>query len=108
MTTFVLVPGAGGQAWYWHRVVPRLAFRGHDAVAVELPAGDEQARFEDYVRTVVRAVPPGAARASGGSGLAVVGQSLGGLVAPVAAQRCSADLLVLVAPMIPNARRDRW
>ena len=59
MTTFVLVPGAGGQAWYWHRVVPRLAFRGHDAVAVELPAGDEQARFEDYVRTVVRAVPPG-------------------------------------------------
>ena len=102
MTTFVLVPGAGGQAWYWHRVVPRLAFRGHDAVAVELPAGDEEAGFEDYVRTAVRAVPPGAARASGGAGLAVVGQSLGGLVAPVVAQQCSADLLVLVAPMIPR------
>ena len=37
MTTFVLIPGAGGQAWYRHRVVPRLAFRGHDAIAVELP-----------------------------------------------------------------------
>ena len=48
------------------------------------------------------AVPPGAARASGGAGLAVVGQSLGGLVAPVVAQQCSADLLVLVAPMIPR------
>ena len=56
MTTFVLVPGAGGQAWYWHRVVPRLAFRGHEAVAVELPAGDEQAGFDDYVRTVVGSV----------------------------------------------------
>lgn len=27
--TFVLVPGAGGQAWYWHRVVPELEARGH-------------------------------------------------------------------------------
>ena len=45
MTTFVLVPGAGGQAWYWHRVVPRLAFRGHDAVAVELPAGRRAGSF---------------------------------------------------------------
>jgi hypothetical protein len=22
MTTYVLVPGAGGAAWYWHRLVP--------------------------------------------------------------------------------------
>ena len=34
MTTFVLVPGAGGQAWYWHRVVERLEAQGHEAVAV--------------------------------------------------------------------------
>jgi pimeloyl-ACP methyl ester carboxylesterase len=101
MTTFVLIPGAGGQAWYWHRVVPRLRFRGHDAVAVDLPSGDENARLEDYVRTVVGAVPPGSTRDAGGPGLAVVGQSLGGLVAPIVAQRCAADLLVLVAPMVP-------
>ena len=87
MTTFVLIPGAGGQAWYWHRVVPRLVFRGHDAVAVDLPSGDPGARLEDYVSTVVRAVPPGVARAAGGAGLVIVGQSLGGLVAPVVAQR---------------------
>ena len=102
MTTFVLIPGAGGQAWYWHRVVPRLRFRGHDAVAVDLPSGDEDARLEDYVRTVVGAVPPGSTRDAGGPGLAVVGQSLGGLVAPIVAQRCAADLLVLVAPMVPR------
>ena len=26
--TFVLVPGAGGRAWYWHRLVPELQRRG--------------------------------------------------------------------------------
>jgi pimeloyl-ACP methyl ester carboxylesterase len=102
MTTFVLIPGAGGQAWYWHRVVPRLRFRGHDAVAVDLPSGDEEARLDDYVRTVVQSVPPGSTRDAGGPGLAVVSQSLGGLVAPIVAQRCAADLLVLVAPMVPR------
>ena len=102
MSTFVLVPGAGGQAWYWHRVVPRLAFRGHVAVAVDLPAGDESARLADYVRTVVQAVPPRSTLEAGGAGLVMVGQSLGGLVAPVAAERCRADLLVLVAPVVPR------
>lgn len=102
MTTFVLVPGAGGQAWYWHGVVDRLQGRGHEAVAIDLPATDEEARLEDYVRTVVDATPRAAARSAGGSGLAVVGQSLGGLIAPLVADRCSADLLVLVAAMIPR------
>lgn len=102
MSTFVLIPGAGGQAWFWHRVVPRLRFRGHDAVAVDLPSADEAATLDDYVRTVVRAVPPGVTRSAGGAGLVVVGQSLGALVAPLVAQRCAADLLVLVAPMVPR------
>jgi pimeloyl-ACP methyl ester carboxylesterase len=102
MTAFVLVPGAGGQGWYWHRVVERLEARGHEAVAVDLPATDEDALLEDYVRTVVDATPRGAARAAGGKGLVVVGQSLGGLVAPLVADRCAADLVVLVAAMIPR------
>jgi hypothetical protein len=33
----VLVPGTGGDDWYWHRVVPTPRERGH-AVAVALPA----------------------------------------------------------------------
>ena len=38
MTTFALIPGAGGLAWYWHRVVPLLAAAGHEAIPVDLPA----------------------------------------------------------------------
>ena len=50
MTTFVLVPGAGGQAWYWHRLVPELQRRGHTAVAVDLPAADEEERTTALAR----------------------------------------------------------
>jgi hypothetical protein len=33
MASYVLVPGGGGDEWYWHRLVPALRERGHDAVA---------------------------------------------------------------------------
>ncbi len=58
MTTFVLVPGAGGQAWYWHRVVPELQARGHEAIAVDLPAADDGAGFIEYADAVVAAIAP--------------------------------------------------
>ena len=35
MAHFVLVPGAGGSAWYWSRLVPELRARGHDAVLAQ-------------------------------------------------------------------------
>lgn len=55
--SFVFTPGAGGMAWYWHRVVEALeAQKALEAIAVELPADDEQAGLRDYVRVVVRAV----------------------------------------------------
>lgn len=94
MSTFVLVPGAGGAAWYWHRVVAELAAGGHEAVAVDLPSGDPEAGLDAYVDAVVAA-------AGGRTGVVVVGQSLGGFTAPVAAQRLDARLLVLVNAMIP-------
>lgn len=43
MTTFVLIAGAGGQAWFWHRLVSELRSPGHVAIAVQLPAGDDSA-----------------------------------------------------------------
>ena len=94
MTTFVLVPGAGGQAWYWHRVVPELERRGHDAVAVELPSGDEAAGLAAYADAVVTA-------AGDRSPLVVVAQSMGGLTAPLVCGRLPVELLVLVNAMIP-------
>ena len=36
MTSFVLLPGAGSDSWYWHRVIPLLEAAGHEALAVDL------------------------------------------------------------------------
>ena len=41
--TFLLIPGAGGSAWYWHRVVALLEQHGEQAIAVDLPADDDDA-----------------------------------------------------------------
>lgn len=95
MTAFVLVPGAGGIGWYWHRLVAELERRGHDAVAVDLPAADPDARLADYVDAVV-------AGAGGRTGVVVVGQSLGGFSAPLACRPLGAVELVLVNAMIPT------
>ena len=43
---FLLIPGAGGTAWYWHRLVPELERKGHDVIAVDLPAGDDRAGLQ--------------------------------------------------------------
>jgi pimeloyl-ACP methyl ester carboxylesterase len=94
--TFVLVPGAGGQAWYWHRLVPELERRGAAAVPVDLPADDETAGLERYVQAVVDAAD-GAVRP-----LVVVAQSMGGLTAPLVCARLPVDLLVLVNAMVPR------
>jgi len=93
--TFALIPGAGGQAWYWHRVVDQLRQRGHDAVAVDLPAADDAAGLTAYTDAVVAAI--GDARP-----LVVVGQSMGGLTAPLVCERVPVDLLVLVNAMVPT------
>jgi thioesterase domain-containing protein len=54
--TFVLVPGAGGSAWYWHLVAPKLQVRGHEAVPAELPAADDRAGLPEYAAAVVVAI----------------------------------------------------
>ncbi|MFI5935355.1 alpha/beta fold hydrolase [Actinoplanes sp. NPDC051494] len=94
MTTFVLVPGAGGSAWYWHRLVPELHRHGHDAVAVDLPATDDGAGLDAYAETIVTA-------AAGRPELVVVAQSMGGLSAPLVCGRLPVTALVLLNAMIP-------
>jgi pimeloyl-ACP methyl ester carboxylesterase len=94
MSVFVLIPGAGGAAWYWHRVVPELRARGHEAVAVDLPGADESAGLPEYADAVTAAI-------DGRPDVVVVGQSMGGFTAPVACARIPVRLLVLVNAMIP-------
>ena len=56
MTNLPSLPGAGGAAWYWHRVAPLLEEAGHKAIAVDLPAADDNAGLEDYADCVVKAI----------------------------------------------------
>jgi hypothetical protein len=56
MATFILIPGAGGAGWYWHLVVPLLRAAGHDAIAVDLPADDQQAGLATYADRAIDAI----------------------------------------------------
>ncbi|NLG23596.1 MAG: alpha/beta hydrolase [Actinomycetales bacterium] len=88
----LLVPGAGGQAWYWHRLVPLLP----DAVAIDLPAGDRRAGLTSYADTIVSAAGPDPGPVT------VVAQSMGGLSAPLVCDRLDVRELVLLNAMIPR------
>src|SRR3954447_20509171 len=102
MSRFVLVPGAGGAAWLWHLVVPRLVDAGHEAVAVQLPADDPEAGLPQYVEAIL---------AAGGRGdVPVVARWLGAFSAVPAAARAPVRRLVLVNAMIPlpGERATDW
>jgi pimeloyl-ACP methyl ester carboxylesterase len=94
VSTFVLIPGAGGTAWYWSRVVPLLQEACHHAVAVDLPGDDESAGLADYADLVVDAIDEH-------EGVVLVAQSLGGFTAPLVCEKASVGELVLVNAMIP-------
>ena len=94
MARFVLVPGAGGVAWYWHRVVPLLADAKHHAIAVDLPGDDEQAGLAAYADRVVEAI-------GSHDDAILVAQSLGGFTAPLVCERVRVRRVVLVNAMIP-------
>ena len=101
MATYVLIHGAGGDAWYWHRVAPLLRERGHEVVTMNLPVSDESAGLAEYTQVVLEAV--GDRRE-----LVVVGQSLGGFVAPLVAERRPVELLVLLNAMVPRPGETDW
>ncbi|MCW2542097.1 MAG: hypothetical protein JWN95_3822 [Frankiales bacterium] len=94
MTTYGLIPGAGGSAWYWHRVVPLLERAGHAAVAVDLPGDDDTAGLAEYTRIVTAAI-------AGADDVVLVAQSLGGFTAPLVANALDVRALVFVNAMIP-------
>jgi len=94
MTTFLLLPGAGGEAWFWHRVVPELAAHGHEAVPVDLPGDDETAGWAEYTAIALAAL-------DGRPDPVVVAQSMGAFLGPLLCTELPVRALVLVNPMIP-------
>src|ERR1700759_902349 len=94
MSHYVLIPGAGGSAWYWHRVAPLLEDAGHTTVALDFPADDEDAGLEVYA-------DPGVAACESPDDVVLVAQSLGGFTAPLVAERVDLRQLVLLNAMVP-------
>lgn len=94
VSTFVLIPGGGGDTWCWHRLEPELRRRGHEAVSVDLP-NEESVTLSDHIEL-------GVAAASGHPDVVVVGHSMGAFSAPVVAEQVGARLLVLLNAMVPD------
>jgi pimeloyl-ACP methyl ester carboxylesterase len=104
MSRFVLVHGAWHGAWCWEQVVPRLAARGHDARAIDLPGhgadptppGD--VGWDDYMRRM------GEVLTEGDEPPILVGHSLGGAVITGVADRWPERIraLVYLCAMLPD------
>jgi pimeloyl-ACP methyl ester carboxylesterase len=99
MATFVLIPGAGSTAWYWHLVEPELRALGHDVLAVTLPVDDDAAGLAEYTATVVAAIDDRPRPTD--DDLVLVAQSMGGFTAPLVADRVPVAMIILVAAMVP-------
>lgn len=103
MARFVLVPGAGGDAWYWHRLVPELRDRGHDAVPVDLPAADDDAGLDAYADAIEDVV-------TRHLDVVLVAQSMAGL-SPLVCACHPVRLLVMLNAMVPapgETGHDWW
>ena len=103
MSTFVLVPGAGGNASYWRELVAELESRGHDAIAVDIPQDDPAIGLPEYADLVEAAIGER-------SDVVLVAQSLGGFTAPMVAARRPVRMVVLLNAMIPlpGERPGEW
>jgi pimeloyl-ACP methyl ester carboxylesterase len=95
MSSYVLLPGAGGAAtWYWHLVSARLRAHDHDAIPVDLPAADPAAGLPEYADLVMAATP-------GRDDVVLVAQSMGAFTALPVCERRPVAHLVLLNAMIP-------
>lgn len=94
MTTFVLIPGAGGQAATWAELVPELERLGHPAIAIDIREDDPNLSLRDWAQVVDDAI--GERR-----GVVLVAQSLGGFTAPMVTKRQAVRGIVLLNAMVP-------
>ena len=110
MTTFLLLPGAGGDPAYWDVLAPELDRLGHLPVPVDLPQHDEASGWADLTDVAVATLHRAAGPAERGD-LVVVAQSMGAYVGPLVCEREPVRLLVLLNPMIPlpgESGADWW
>ena len=103
MTTFVLIPGAGGNASYWRELVAELEGRRHEAVAVDIEQDDPALGLPEYADLVEAAIGER-------SDVVLVAQSLGGFTAPMVAARRPVRMVVMLNAMVPlpGETPGRW
>jgi pimeloyl-ACP methyl ester carboxylesterase len=91
---FLLIPGAGGEAWVWSRVESELIARGHAVASIDLAADDESCGIEEYTEQALSAV-------ENGTNPLVVGLSLGAFTAAAVCLEIETTSLIFVNGMIP-------
>jgi alpha/beta hydrolase family protein len=94
MTTFVLIPGAGGDARYWALVVTELERRGHVALPVDIREDDPQLGLPEYADAVEAVI-------GDRIDFVLVAHSLGAFTAPMVARRRQPQMIILVNGMVP-------
>jgi Alpha/beta hydrolase family len=101
MATFVLIPGAGGHAAYWNRLVPELEARGHRTITVDIKENDPSIDLHGFAANVEAAI-------GDHQDVILVAQSLGGFTAPMI--RKPVRMIVLLNAMIPLSGEspDDW
>ena len=105
MATIVCIPGAGGRGPLTGSLVAEpLRAAGHEVLAVDLPVRGRQRRPRRLRpgRRRPRRLPAG--------DLVLVAQSMGGLTAPLVAERLPVDLIVLLTAMVlvPGENGGEW
>jgi pimeloyl-ACP methyl ester carboxylesterase len=95
LSRFVLVHGAYHGAWCWDQLRPELEGRGHRVATADLPCEDPNAGADAYASAVLDAAGYSDEPAI------VVAHSLGGLTAPLVAERMPARLVVFLCALLP-------
>jgi pimeloyl-ACP methyl ester carboxylesterase len=101
VATLGLIHGACHGAWCWELLVPQLAERGHETIAVDLPCEEVTAGFDRYVEVTERAF------AHAPEDLVLVAHSLGAHTAVRLAMRRPVGRIVFVSGIIPPREGER-
>jgi pimeloyl-ACP methyl ester carboxylesterase len=102
MTTFVLIPGAGGAAVHWDETVAELASRGHRGIAVDIRGDDPALGLPEYAEIVDAAIGEH-------TGVVLVAHSLGGFTAPMITSPAVARIVLLNAMIpLPGETPGQW
>ena len=95
MATFAFIHGSHHGAWCWQYLIAELRKRGHDAIAVDLPAEDTTAGLNECAHVVIEALRDVT------DDVVVVGHSGGGLIVPLVADRRPVKRMIFLAAVVP-------